>query len=73
MAFGEEAITDRIGGGGVADLIVPEFDGDLAGDDCRSFTPAILEDLVEIAAGVGIERGHAPIVENEDISVIDVN
>ena len=67
MTLGEEPIADRVGGGGIADLIVPKLDGDLAGDDRRPLPPAILQDLVEIAAGVSVERGHPPVVEDQDI------
>ena len=44
-----EAIQDGVAKGWVADNVVPMFDWDLAGDDGRGATVAIIEDLQEVA------------------------
>ena len=44
-----EAIQDGVAKGWVADNVVPMFDWDLAGDEGRSATVAIIEDLQEVA------------------------
>ena len=44
-----EAIQDGVAEGGVADNVVPMFNRDLAGDDGRGATVAIIEDLQKVA------------------------
>src|SRR3954447_10079662 len=51
----------------VADDLMPFVDRHLAGQDGRAAAVAFFEDLVEIAAGAGIERIKAPIIENEEL------
>ena len=51
-----EAIQDSVAEGGVADNFVPMFDGDLAGDDGRCATVAIIEDLQKVAPFGRIEN-----------------
>jgi hypothetical protein len=46
---------------------VPFVDRNLAGQDGRAPSIAFFEDLVEVAAGAGIERIEAPIIENEEL------
>ena len=46
---------------------MPFVDGDLAGQDGRAAPVTLLEDLVEITTGAGIERFEAPIVEDEEL------
>jgi hypothetical protein len=46
----DEAIEDRICEGGLADKVVPGFDRELAGDQCRGAAMPILDDLHEIAS-----------------------
>ena len=52
----DEAIQDSVAEGGVADNVVPMFDGDLAGDDGRGATVAIIKDLQKVAPFGRIER-----------------
>ena len=67
MGVVDEAVEDGVGVGRVADYLVPFVDRDLAGQDRRAAAVAFFEDLVEIAAGAGIERFKAPIVEDEEL------
>ena len=63
----DEAIQDGVGQGGNDDQVVPAIDGNLAGDDDRAFVVAVLDDFVEIARLVGVERLRPPIVEDEQL------
>ena len=58
---------DGVGVCRVADYLVPFVDRDLAGQDRRAAAVAFFENLEEIAAGAGIERFEAPIVEDEEL------
>ena len=67
MGVVDEAVEDGVGIGRIADHLVPFVDRDLAGQDGRAAAVAFFEDFVEIAAGAGIERIEAPIIENEEL------
>jgi hypothetical protein len=58
-----EAIQDRVAESRVTDDIVPKFDGDLAGDDGRCSTMAIIKDLQEVAPFWRTENRQAPVIE----------
>ena len=66
-----DAVEDGVGVGRVADHRMPFVDRDLAGEDGRAAAVAFFEDLVEIAAGAGVERFEAPIVEDEELSAVE--
>ena len=51
-----ETVQYGVAQGGIADDIVPMFDGDLAGDDGRGATVAIVEDLQKVAPFGRIEN-----------------
>ena len=46
---------------------MPFVDGDLAGEDGGATPITVLEDLVEVTTGAGVERFEAPIVEDEEL------
>ena len=50
---------------------MPLVDRDLTGEDGRATPIALLEDLVEITTGTGIERFEAPVVEDEELDAGD--
>lgn len=64
-----EAVQDGVAEGGIADDLMPVFDGDLAGDDNRCATMAIIEDLEEVAPFGRIENRQAPIIEDKKLNV----
>ena len=66
-----EAIQDGVAEGGVADNVVPMFDGDLAGDDGRGATVAIIKDLQQVAPFGRIENRKAPVVEDQELNAAD--
>jgi hypothetical protein len=71
MGVVDEPIEDGIGIGRVADDLVPFVDRDLAGQDGRAAAVAFFEDLVEIAAGAGVERIETPIIEDQELRAIE--
>ncbi len=64
-----EAVQDGVAEGGIADDLMPVFDGDLACDDNRCATMAIIEDLEEVAPFGRIENRQAPIIEDKKLNV----
>src|SRR4029453_17999065 len=62
-----QAVEHRVGDGGIADMLVPELDRDLAGDDGRGAIMPIVDDLHQIAAPVGGQGGDAPVIENQQL------
>src|SRR5271156_1024065 len=67
----DEAIQDSVAEGGVADNVVPMFDGDLAGDDGRGATVAIIKDLQKVAPFGRIENRKAPVIEDQELNAAD--
>ena len=51
---------------GVADNVVPVFDGELGGEDGSSAGVAIVEDLEQIVAALAGQGNEAPVVEDEE-------
>ena len=66
-----EAVQNGVAQSGVADDIVPMFDGDLAGDDGRGATVAIIEDLQQVAPFGRTENRKAPVVEDQELNPAD--
>src|ERR1700687_5875430 len=66
-----EAVQDRVAEGGVADDVVPMFDGDLAGNDGRGATVAIIKDLQKVAPFGRIENRKAPVIEDQELNAAD--
>ncbi len=71
MSVVNEAVQDGVAQGGVADDVVPMFDGDLAGDDGRGATVAIIEDLQKVAPFGRTENRKTPVVEDQELNPAD--
>ena len=67
MSVVNEAVEDGVGISRVADEGVPFVDGDLTGENGRAAPITLLEDLVEVTTGAGIEGFEAPIIEDEEL------
>ena len=67
-----EAIQDGVAEGGVADDVVPVFDGDLAGNDGRGATVAIIKDLQKVAPFGRIENRKTPVIEDQELNAAEV-
>ena len=52
----DEAVEDGIGEGGVADEFMPLLDRQLRGDDGGTESMAVIEDVEQVTALLGIER-----------------
>src|SRR5262249_61499231 len=63
----DDAIENGIGKGGLADEVVPGFDGELAGEERGAASMAFLDDLHEIAPLTGGEAVWTEVVQNEQI------
>src|SRR6516165_7389633 len=57
--------------GRIADHLMPAIHGDLAGDQQRPAIAAIVDDLEQIAALLGIERFRAPIVDDQQADALE--
>ena len=63
----EDAVADRVRGGGVGEVVVPVLRVELAGDDRRACCVTVFEDLEEVSPfGVG-DRGNGEVVEDEQV------
>src|SRR5258707_9399259 len=67
----DKAVQDGVAEGGVSDNVVPMFDGNLAGDDGRGATVAIIKDLQKVAPFGRIENRKAPVVEYQELNAAD--
>ena len=65
MGVVDQAVEYGVGEGRFADEVVPAVDRELAGDQGGGATVAVVDDFQQIAARVGVQRGQAPIIENE--------
>src|SRR4051794_38179346 len=65
MGTMDDAVENGVGQGGIANHLVPAIDRDLAGDQQRSPVVAIVDDLEQIAALLGVERFRPPIVNDQ--------
>ncbi len=62
-----ESIEDGVGDGRVVEPRVLVIDRQLAGDDGRLADAAIVDDFEQVVARRLIERGHAPVVEDQHV------
>ena len=65
MRVVEQSVEDGVAEGGIADDIVPVFDGDLAGEQGAAAGVAVVEDLEEVVSSLAGERSESPVVEDE--------
>ena len=64
-----EAVEDCVGVGRIADGVMPGGDIELAGDDGRFASVAILENFEQIMPGLGIKGLQAPVVQDEQFDL----
>lgn len=62
-----ESVEDRIGDRAVTEVRVPLIDRQLARDERRAAVVAVVEDLEQIAHGIGAERCEAKVVDHDQI------
>ena len=66
MCVVEQTVEDGVAEGGIADDIVPVFDGYLAGEERAAAGVAVVEDLEEVVPSLARERSEPPVVEDEE-------
>src|SRR2546430_11765074 len=71
MGAMDDAIENGVGQGGIANDLMPAIDRDLAGDQQGSPVVAIIDDLEQIAALLGIERLRPPIVDDQQAGAFE--
>src|SRR2546425_9886305 len=67
MGVVQDAVADRIGQGGVGEVVVPLGRRELAGDDRRALAVAVLEDLEQVPALLVGHGGQPPVVDQQDV------
>ena len=71
MGAVNDAVEDRVAEGGIADDLVPAADRNLAGDQQRAPLVAIVDDLEQIAALLGVERLRPPVVDDQQAGAFE--
>src|SRR3989442_592603 len=72
MGVVEEPVTDGIGEGRLADVVVPLGRWQLAGDDRRPCGVAILEDLQDDATILILEWSEGPVVDEQPVNACEL-
>src|SRR5664279_1309689 len=67
-----ETVQDGVGIGRIADYFVPSVYWKLGGNHRGAASVAFLEDFQKIMPGGGVERLHAPIVEDQKVGAAEV-
>src|ERR1700730_3576275 len=62
-----EAVEDGVGVGGICDDLVPLVDGQLAGDERRSSTISLFDDLEEFVTRLRVDGLQGKIVDDEKL------
>ena len=67
MGAGNQAVGDRVGDGGIAQVIVPLGDRNLAGQDGGAEAVAVIDHLEEVATILIAKRGDAPVIQDQQL------
>lgn len=71
MGIVNEPVQDRIGDSGCGYDVEPVLDWHLADDYGGAPVASGLEDLKDVAGGVGIHRIHAPVINDQEVSLFE--
>ena len=71
MGAMDDAVENAVGQGGIANHLMPAIDRDLAGDEQGSSVVAIVDDLEQIAALLGVERFRPPIIDDQQAGAFE--
>src|SRR5512146_2767034 len=66
-----EAIEDGVGERGIANVVMPVADGQLAGHDASASAGAIIEQLEQIVAFPRSDRRDGKVVDQQDVDLGD--
>jgi hypothetical protein len=67
----DQPIEDGVGHGGIADVVVPLFDGKLAGDEGGTHADAIVEDFEQIGSLARANGCDGEVVDHEQVNLGD--
>jgi len=65
----DQAIEDGVGQGGIADVVMPVFDGQLAGDEGGGAAVTIFDDLQQVSAVAVIHGSKSQVIDDEDLDL----
>ena len=71
MRIVNEAVEDAVGNGGIADLIMPVSQGDLAGQDSGAGGVTVVADFEKVTTFRVGQRSHCPIIDNQHVNAGD--
>ena len=60
-----QAIQNRVGVGGIANLVMPAIQRDLRGDDGRTTAVAVVDDFHQVAPLFGSQLDHRPVIKDQ--------
>jgi hypothetical protein len=66
-----DAVENRVGERGIAQVLVPAVDRQLTGDDRRAVAIPVIEDLEQVLALRAFERDEAPIIEDQHVDACE--
>ena len=67
MGIVNQAVQDGIGNGGVADMIMPVFHGELTGNEGGCITVTLLDEFEELSSFGVVQRGQPQVIEDKEV------
>ena len=67
----QEPVEDRVGERGIADVVVPEFERELAGDESGATADAVVEQFEQVVAFARTEGSDGEVVDHHEIDLGD--
>src|SRR5579863_6336986 len=66
-----QAVQDRVGKRGIADVVMPVIDRELAGNDARTRADAIVDELEQVIAFARADRRDGEVVDDQYVDLGD--
>ena len=67
----QEPVEDRVGKRGIADVVVPEFERKLAGDESGASADAVVEQFEQVVAFAWAEGRNGEVIDRDEIDFGD--
>jgi len=67
MGIVNQAVQDGICDGGIADMIMPVFYGELTGNEGGCITVTLLDEFEELSSFGVVQRGQAQVIEDKEV------
>src|SRR5437773_6702896 len=71
MGVVQEPIEDRVGEGRIADVVVPELEWKLAGDERRAAADAVVEEFEQVTAFARADGRDGEVIDHHEIDLGD--